>query len=206
VILLNITKKFKDIIKIISLILLEEMDYKIAVCGSGGVGKSCITIQFVQNLFIDDYDPTIEDMYRKQIFVDGETCLLDVLDTAGQDEYVSMRDPYMRSSDGFILVFSLTSQLTLDETNNFYNQILRCKDKNKVPIILAGNKCDLHDQRKVSNTVANATAQKYNAIFIECSAKKGYNITELFENAVREIRKDRCNVPIQKPKKKCIVL
>ena len=135
------------------------MDYKIAVCGSGGVGKSCITIQFVQNLFIDDYDPTIEDMYRKQIFVDGETCLLDVLDTAGQ-----------------------------------------------VPIILAGNKCDLHDQRKVSNTVANATAQKYNAIFIECSAKKGYNITELFENAVREIRKDRCNVPIQKPKKKCIVL
>ncbi len=50
---------------------------------AGGVGKSALTIQLIQNHFVDEYDPTIEDSYRKQVVIDGETCLLDILDTAG---------------------------------------------------------------------------------------------------------------------------
>jgi small GTP-binding protein len=46
----------------------------------------------IQNHFIDEYDPTIEDSYRKQVTIDEETCLLDILDTAGQEEYSAMRD------------------------------------------------------------------------------------------------------------------
>ena len=46
-------------------------DYKIVVLGSGGVGKSALTVQFVQNIFVEKYDPTIEDSYRKQVEVDG---------------------------------------------------------------------------------------------------------------------------------------
>jgi small GTP-binding protein len=49
------------------------------------VGKSALTIQLIQNHFVDEYDPTIEDSYRKQVVIDGETCLLDILDTAGQE-------------------------------------------------------------------------------------------------------------------------
>ena len=52
---------------------------------AGGVGKSALTIQLIQNHFVDEYDPTIEDSYRKQVVIDGETCLLDILDTAGQE-------------------------------------------------------------------------------------------------------------------------
>ena len=48
-------------------------DYKIVVLGSGGVGKSALTVQFVQNIFVEKYDPTIEDSYRKQIELDGQT-------------------------------------------------------------------------------------------------------------------------------------
>jgi len=55
-------------------------EYKIVVVGSGGVGKSALTIQLVQNHFIDEYDPTIEDSYRRQVAVDGDICLLDILD------------------------------------------------------------------------------------------------------------------------------
>ena len=49
------------------------------------MGKSALTIQLIQNHFVDEYDPTIEDSYRKQVVIDGETCLLDILDTAGQE-------------------------------------------------------------------------------------------------------------------------
>lgn len=59
-------------------------EYKLVVVGSGGVGKSALTIQLIQNHFVDEYDPTIEDSYRKQVVIDGETCLLDILDTAGK--------------------------------------------------------------------------------------------------------------------------
>lgn len=62
-------------------------EYKLVVVGGGGVGKSALTIQFVQSHFVDEYDPTIEDSYRKQFVVDEEVALLDVLDTAGQEEY-----------------------------------------------------------------------------------------------------------------------
>ena len=46
--------------------------YKTVVVGDGGVGKSALTIQFLQNEFLEDYDPTIEDSYRKQAVIDGE--------------------------------------------------------------------------------------------------------------------------------------
>lgn len=67
-------------------------EYKLIVVGGGGVGKSALTIQLIQNHFVDEYDPTIEDSYRKQVTIDEETCLLDILDTAGQEEYSAMRD------------------------------------------------------------------------------------------------------------------
>lgn len=62
-------------------------EYKLVVVGGGGVGKSALTIQFIQGNYIQEYDPTIEDSYRKQTVIDDEVALLDVLDTAGQEEY-----------------------------------------------------------------------------------------------------------------------
>jgi hypothetical protein len=82
-------------------------EYKLVVVGDGGVGKSALTIQLIQGQFIEEYDPTIEDSYRKQVLIDGETCLLDILDTAGQEEYSAMRDQYMRTGEGFLFVFAL---------------------------------------------------------------------------------------------------
>jgi GTPase KRas protein len=67
-------------------------EYKLVVVGGGGVGKSALTIQLIQNQFVTEYDPTIEDSYRKQVTIDEETCCLDILDTAGQEEYSAMRD------------------------------------------------------------------------------------------------------------------
>merc|ERR1711916_68155 len=79
-------------------------EYKLVVLGSGGVGKSALTVQFVQNIFVDKYDPTIEDSYRKQTEIDGQQCLLEILDTAGTEQFTAMRDLYMKDGQGFGLV------------------------------------------------------------------------------------------------------
>ena len=83
-------------------------EYKLVIVGGGGVGKSALTIQLIQNHFIDEYDPTIEDSYRKQVTIDEETCLLDILDTAGQEEYSAMRDQ-VRAQRAIVIVSLLIS-------------------------------------------------------------------------------------------------
>ncbi|KAF0982761.1 hypothetical protein FDP41_010740 [Naegleria fowleri] len=64
----------------------KQPEFKIAVVGGGGVGKSALTIQFVQHFFQPQYDPTIEDSYQKQMKVDDKVVQLEITDTAGQDE------------------------------------------------------------------------------------------------------------------------
>ncbi|XP_069760262.1 GTPase HRas isoform X3 [Narcine bancroftii] len=94
-------------------------EYKLVVVGAGGVGKSALTIQLIQNHFVDEYDPTIEDSYRKQVVIDGETCLLDILDTAGQEEYSAMRDQYMRTGEGFLCVFAINNTKSFEDIHQY---------------------------------------------------------------------------------------
>ena len=205
------------------------------VVGGGGVGKSCLTIQLIQSHFVDEYDPTIEgtsstilhtacatsscklcapklttflDSYRKQCVIDDEVALLDVLDTAGQEEYSAMREQYMRTGEGFLLVYSITSRQSFEEIMTFQQQILRVKDKDYFPIIVVGNKCDLEGERQVSKqgkfgcdtqsqakwdadhcAEGEALARSFGCKFIETSAKSRINVDNAFYDIVREIRR-----------------
>ena len=105
---------------------------KIVVLGGGGVGKSALTIRLVTDNFLEEYDPTIEDSYRKQVSIDNTVALLDILDTAGQEEFASMQDQWIREGKGFLLVYTITSQQSFDEMKTFYKNILRTKDADKV--------------------------------------------------------------------------
>jgi GTPase KRas protein len=92
------------------------------------------------------------DSYRKQCVIDDEVALLDVLDTAGQEEYSAMREQYMRTGEGFLLVYSITSRQSFEEITTFQQQILRVKDKDYFPMVVVGNKCDLEGDREVSRS------------------------------------------------------
>ncbi|GAC97298.1 hypothetical protein PHSY_004883 [Pseudozyma hubeiensis SY62] len=166
-------------------------EYKLVVVGGGGVGKSALTIQFIQSHFVDEYDPTIEDSYRKQCVIDEEVALLDVLDTAGQEEYSAMREQYMRTGEGFLLVYSITSRNSFDEISTFHQQILRVKDKDSFPVIVVANKCDLEYERQVGSHEGRELAKHFGCRFIETSAKQRINVDEAFSNLVREIRSIR---------------
>ncbi|XP_046844505.1 ras-like protein RAS2 [Xenia sp. Carnegie-2017] len=186
-----------------------ERQYKLVVVGGGGVGKSALTIQFIQSHFVSDYDPTIEDSYRKQCVIDERVAHLDILDTAGQEEFSAMREQYMRSGEGFLLVFSLTDRASFDEINKFYNQILRVKDRSEFPMIIVGNKSDLERERVVSSQEGNELGRQLRIPYIEASAKTRTNVDAAFHDLVRAIRKfyAQHEAPQKKPKKKkCIIL
>lgn len=162
-------------------------EYKLVVLGSGGVGKSALTVQFVQGIFVEKYDPTIEDSYRKQVELDGHQCMLEILDTAGTEQFTAMRDLYMKNGQGFVLVFSLIAQSTFNDLPDLREQILRVKDADHVPMVLVGNKCDLEDQKVISTETAEATAKEWNSVFVEASAKTKYNVEVIFTKLIRQI-------------------
>ncbi|KAL5604783.1 hypothetical protein BROUX41_001876 [Berkeleyomyces rouxiae] len=193
----------------------------VVVFGAGGVGKSCLTAQFVHNEWIESYDPTIEDTYRTQIHVDLSTgttnSLGDVrraspmtvhechfpltyrlpvsvpcsLDTAGTEQFVAMRDLYMKTGQGFLLVFSITSNSSLTELASLRKEIIRIKDDETVPIVIVGNKSDLEDQREVSRARAFAISQEWGSPYYEASARTRTNVDEVFIDLCRQmLRRD----------------
>ncbi|KAL3883760.1 hypothetical protein ACJMK2_029992 [Sinanodonta woodiana] len=166
-----------------------NQNYKLVVVGGGGVGKSALTIQFIQSYFVTDYDPTIEDSYAKQCVIDGEVARLDILDTAGQEEFSAMREQYMRSGMGFLLVYSVTDRSSFDEIYKFHKQILRVKDRDEFPMILVGNKADLEHQREIMLEEGREMARLLKLTYIEASAKLRMNVDQAFYELVRIVRK-----------------
>ena len=188
--------------------------HKVVLVGDGGVGKSAITIQLTQGHFIVDYDPTIENCYRKTLTVDNKICVLDILDTAGQEEYVSMRDQYFRNGHGFLIVYSCTDRNSFESINNYRSKILRVKEVDNFPIVFVANKVDLVKDRDVSEKEGKEKATEYNVKYIETSAKNKLNIEEAFYTLVREIRKTQDSAggaeggskKSKKDKKGCFIL
>jgi len=144
-------------------------------------------LQYLQGIFVEKYDPTIEDCYRKQVEINGQQCMLEILDTAGTEQFTAMRDLYMKNGQGFVLVYSIIAQSTFNDLSDLREQILRVKDTDNVPMMLVGNKCDLADQRVITTEQGEALATKFNAKFIEASAKTKINVDEIFHTLVRLI-------------------
>ncbi|KAG2386201.1 hypothetical protein C9374_002647 [Naegleria lovaniensis] len=166
--------------------------YKIIVVGSGSVGKSALTMRYIHQKFVERYDPTVEDSYMRQVEIDGSAVMLEIIDTAGQEEYRSLTGMYMEKGHGFVIVYSMTDIETFHETAKYYEEILKAKDEKegaKIPIILVGNKIDLEDQRSVTKEEGENQSKKFGDFckWIETSAKTGENVDSVFEELVRMI-------------------
>eukprot|EP01091_Cochliopodium_minus_P002790 TRINITY_DN1264_c0_g1_i1.p1 TRINITY_DN1264_c0_g1~~TRINITY_DN1264_c0_g1_i1.p1 ORF type:complete len:185 (-),score=64.08 TRINITY_DN1264_c0_g1_i1:82-636(-) len=167
-------------------------NFKLCVLGDGGVGKTALTIQFCSSHFVETYDPTIEDSYTRQTVIDGIACRLEILDTAGQEEFTALRDQWIRDSEGFVLIYSIISRVSFEQVTTFLDQVKRVKcDLDVIPITLVGNKCDLEDKREVSSQEAQSFSKQENISFFEASAKTRHNVEDSFFSLVRKIRETR---------------
>jgi len=188
--------------------------YKIVVIGPGGVGKSCFTIQLISGTFVESYDPTLEDSYRKRMTIDGWEAVLNIYDTAGQEDFSAVRDTYIQIGEGFLCMYSITSTSSFQEVKHLRERIITITDKDNIPVVLIGNKADLPEDREVPTATAEALAREFGWGFMEGSAKTKTNVVEAFEEVTRRIRKYKDPVqnseapPVKTPKRRggCYIL
>ena len=159
------------------------------VLGCGGVGKSALTVRYVAGQFVEKYDPTIEDFYRKELDVDGNVGVIEILDTAGTEQFASMRDLYIKNGQGFLLVYSIVNQQSFIDVQPLRDQIQRVKGLASVPMLLVGNKCDLDNERLVPTSDGEKLAGEWGVPFYETSAKTKEKVDDVYTEIVREILK-----------------
>lgn len=167
--------------------------------------------QFAHNCYIEQYDPTESYDFRKQVMLDGKACLIDLLDTAGQDEYTALREHWIKAGQAFVLVYSITSKGSLSSIEQqFFPQIVRikeqqrrqreqepgvdtggdCSQPSKPIVVLIGNKSDLESHRDVSYDEGAAVAKRLGCPFFETSAKLDTNVVESLFELVRLFRRE----------------
>ena len=168
------------------------LNIKIAVLGKSLVGKSALTYRFINDKFPEEHDTTIEDQYSLPIEIEGIQCKLEILDTAGQDDYQSMLDTWINSVDGFILVYAIDDKESFESMKMRYERIVKNKGNNKYSIVIAGNKCDLENKRKVSREEGELYCKGLNIDFLECSALEKINVKECFLTCARNLLKIKC--------------
>lgn len=162
---------------------------KLTLVGDGGVGKSCLILQYMYSDFIEEYEPTKADAYRRTIQLQGDEVQIDILDTAGQEDYAAVRDGYLKHGDGFLLVFDLTNRETFESIKNHRENVLRVKaDDSNLPIIMIGNKKDLDKSRRILYDEANTLATNWNIPYIETSAKTRENVDRAFSEIFVKIK------------------
>ena len=153
---------------------------KIAVLGQSMVGKSALTYRFINNKFPTEHTTTIEDAYSIPAKIDDIHCQLEILDTAGQDDYQTMLDTWINSTNGFILVYSIDNKESFESIKTRFERISKLKVDKKVSVVVAGNKCDLEENRKVKRDDVENFCNKNKINFLETSALKIINVRETF--------------------------
>ncbi|KAI0094152.1 P-loop containing nucleoside triphosphate hydrolase protein [Irpex rosettiformis] len=180
--------------------------YEIVVLGAGGVGKSALTVRFIKGEIPEHYNPTIEELYQQEIEVGGERISLDILDTAGAEQFTMLNEVYIRSGHGFLLVFSLTDEASFCNLDHIRQQIFRIKgDKSDIPIMIVGTKQDLYSERQVTRQTIQEYSARWGFGLYETSAKKNWHVQDVFEELTRDMRKRYPAPPKKWHKKDCLV-
>ena len=183
----------------------QEYDYlfKLLLIGNSSVGKSSLLFRFVENVWDDNFVPTIGvDFVIKKILifnkfliqklktleVNGKKGKLQIWDTAGQERFKNITASYYRGGNGVLVVYDITDRDSFENLNSWLIEIEKNANKN-VYKLLIGNKCDLDDKRKVTYQEGKDFATSNGMQFIETSAKADTKVKEAFELLTQEIIK-----------------
>ncbi|VUZ47870.1 unnamed protein product, partial [Hymenolepis diminuta] len=146
-------------------------DYRVAVFGASGVGKSSLVLRFVKGTFREAYVPTIEDTFRQVISCNKQVCTLQITDTTGSHQFPAMQRLSISRGHAFMLIYSITNRASLDELTPIYEELVRIKGQaamQSIPIMLVGNKSDEDESsREVPTNQGEELAQKWNCGFME---------------------------------------
>ena len=150
-----------------------------------------MTYRFINYNAPQDHDPTIEDRYKSNIQIEGKDYEVEILDTAGEEDYQNMMDMWISFGEGFLLVFAINDKESFELLKGKHDRVLKGKHGAKCPILLVGNKQDLEQERKVQYSAAKALADSWGIEYMETSAKTNFNCKEAFEKLAQTIVKSK---------------
>lgn len=155
--------------------------YKLVFLGDQSVGKTSIITRFMYDNFDRHYQATIGiDFLSKTMYLEDRTVRLQLWDTAGQERFRSLIPSYIRDSSVAVVVYDVSNRASFLNTAKWVEDV-RAERGTDVVICLVGNKTDLgNDKRQVSTEEGDERARKDNLLFMEVSAKAGYNVKSLF--------------------------
>ena len=179
-----------------------EEDYdekiKLMILGDSTVGKTALLRKYCKNDFLGKYVTTVGiDFQMKYIDYNNKKIRLQIWDTAGEERYRVVTKNYFNASDGFIIVYDITSRETFKNINNWIEQITTICGEN-IKCIIFGNKIDLINQRQVQKEEGQKLAQKYKFNFFETSAKNGDNVEEGFKSIINDVMDDIKSIQIKR--------
>ena len=156
-------------------------NYKIVLIGDINVGKTSILSRFRYGSFESDYIPTLGiDFFSKNLFFEDKTIRLILWDTAGQERFRSLIPSYLKNADCIIIVFDITNKESFLSLNKWLTDAKNNASENTIYVI-CGNKIDLKERRTVNENEINEYIEKNTGvIYMECSAKNGQGIKDLF--------------------------
>lgn len=167
-----------------------QVDFCIALLGSGGVGKTSLLKTFLGQTFDEDHLPTVDDYYVHTLLVDGRHFTICFVDTAGSYSFPVMRKLALTMSHGFIVVYALDDMRSFIEATSIMDQISELKGKglDSVPVVLVGNKLDIDmSNRKVSPQKAHeafATLCRLEGQYLETSVKTNWRVEKVFSEVI----------------------
>ncbi|CAH1796280.1 unnamed protein product [Owenia fusiformis] len=163
-------------------------EYKVAILGAGGVGKTSIVTRFMNDTFSNVYIPTVGNHYTQLMKITGgEYYTLEIIDTAGAYEFPAMMDLSIRTSQAFVIVFAMNDKKTLDRALAFKQQVVDIKDREDIPIIFVGNKVDCgYDEMQVNPAETEAMVKINGYLYLEASAKYNINPKLIFSQLISQ--------------------
>ncbi|XP_035290200.1 ras-related protein Rab-6A isoform X1 [Anguilla rostrata] len=183
--------------------------FKLVFLGEQSVGKTSLITRFMYDSFDNTYQATIGiDFLSKTMYLEDRTIRLQLWDTAGQERFRSLIPSYIRDSAAAVVVYDITNVNSFQQTTKWIDDV-RTERGSDVIIMLVGNKTDLADKRQVSIEEGERKAKELNVMFIETSAKAGYNVKQLFrrvaaalpgmESTQDKTREDMIDIKLEKP-------
>ena len=165
-------------------------EIKIVLLGDSGVGKSSIAQRYVTDTFRPHGESTIGASFMSKMIVNnGSPCKCQIWDTAGQEKYHSLAPMYYRGAAAAILVYDMTKRASFEKLKAWVGE-LRAQGPEAIALCIAGNKADLAHKRAVDADAARAYADECGALFLETSAKDDTNVSALFTDLVKNVKRD----------------
>ena len=161
--------------------------YRVVLLGSVAVGKTALATQFACGSFPEQCEPSVEELFSKVIEVNAAPALLEIVDTVGAEHLVTLKDLYIKNSDGFVVLYSVCSEASFEAVRPLRERMGRLRGPKAVPLVLVGTKADLDAQRQVLTAQGRALAREWRCPFLEVTAKSKLMVDQVFTQVVREM-------------------